>query len=208
MWNWRRRPRGGVEDTQLVELISLLDSVSLSDSDDKWIWELDTDDAFSVKGVRSYLDRQELPEGNIPTRWNKFVPRKVNIMIWRLLLDRLSTRFNLSRKGFDIPSILCPICLNSVEVLDHIFGGCHLTSKIWNAIGRWLDVSLPGDKGPKSILELLDSSGWVKKKKDVIEVIIYTTWWIIWRARNEIIFGQPNDNKDTLFDSIVSVSYL
>ncbi|XP_076924840.1 uncharacterized protein LOC143587430 [Bidens hawaiensis] len=174
VWNWRRRPRGGVEATQLEELISLLDSVSLSDSNDKWIWDLDSDDTFLVKGVRSYLDRQELPEGAIPTRWNKLVPRKVNIMIWRLLLDRLSTRINLSRKGFDIPSILCPICLNSVEVLDHIFGGCHLASKIWNAIGRWLEVSLPGDKGPKSILEWLDSSRWVKKKKDVIEVIIYT----------------------------------
>ncbi|XP_076895068.1 uncharacterized protein LOC143547554 [Bidens hawaiensis] len=68
VWNWRRRPRGGVEDTQLEELISLLDSVSLSDPDDKWIWKLDSDDAFSVKGVRSYLDCQELPESNITTR--------------------------------------------------------------------------------------------------------------------------------------------
>ncbi|XP_076931221.1 uncharacterized protein LOC143596301 [Bidens hawaiensis] len=148
-----RRPRGGVEDTQLEELISLLDSVSLSDSDDKWIWDVDSDDTFSVKGVRTYLDRHELPEGTIPTRWNNFVPRKVNIMIRRLLLDLISTRFNLSRKDVDIPSILCPICLKSGEVLDHIFGGCHPASKIWNAIGRWLEVSLSVDKGPKNILE-------------------------------------------------------
>ncbi|GKA39856.1 RNA-directed DNA polymerase, eukaryota, reverse transcriptase zinc-binding domain protein [Tanacetum coccineum] len=44
------------------------------------------------------------------TRWIKAVPIKVNIHAWKIKLDILPTRLNISKRGMDIDSILCPLC--------------------------------------------------------------------------------------------------
>ncbi|GJZ63625.1 small heat shock protein, chloroplastic [Tanacetum coccineum] len=44
-----------------------------------------------------------LPSLGVKTHWDKLLPRKVNIFMWRLKLDRLPHRFNLSSRGIDIP---------------------------------------------------------------------------------------------------------
>ncbi|XP_076954732.1 uncharacterized protein LOC143629309 [Bidens hawaiensis] len=149
----------------------------------------------------------ELPNVSRPTRRNKFVPKMVNILVWPLFLNRIPTRKNLSLKGIGIASILCPICSNSVKTLDHAFGGCLQVGKIWDAIGRWVNVVFPSNKGPESIVEWLDSARWLKKKKDVVEEIVITTWWFIWRTRNEVIFGSVEGYRDLIIYSIVLVSF-
>nr|GEW34619.1 hypothetical protein [Tanacetum cinerariifolium] len=39
--------------------------------------------------------------------WINLVPIKLNINAWKIRLDRLPTRFNLSSRGLDIPTIMC-----------------------------------------------------------------------------------------------------
>lgn len=39
------------------------------------------------------------------------VPIKVNVFCWRMFLDRLPTRVNLSKKGMDVPRILCLVVI-------------------------------------------------------------------------------------------------
>nr|GEU31451.1 RNA-directed DNA polymerase, eukaryota [Tanacetum cinerariifolium] len=55
------------------------------------------------------------------TRWIKAVPIKVNVHAWKVKLDGLLTRLNISRRGIDIESILCPMCGKAVESTSHIF---------------------------------------------------------------------------------------
>nr|GEV45524.1 hypothetical protein [Tanacetum cinerariifolium] len=54
-------------------------------------------------------------------RWIKEVPIKVNIHDWKVSLDGLPTRWNISRRGMDISSILCPLCELAVETSKHLF---------------------------------------------------------------------------------------
>ncbi|GJW65938.1 hypothetical protein Tco_0117822 [Tanacetum coccineum] len=49
-------------------------------------------------------------DGDGITTWEKTFPRKVNIFMWRLNLDRLPHRFNLSSRGIDIPEISSTSC--------------------------------------------------------------------------------------------------
>ncbi|GJU36726.1 RNA-directed DNA polymerase, eukaryota [Tanacetum coccineum] len=90
--SFRRSVRGGVEDHQLQQLVSMLDSVILSSSNDRWICDLNGDGIFRVKDIRNLLDEFFLPKVNVPTRWVNVVPIKVNIFAWKLALDRLPTR--------------------------------------------------------------------------------------------------------------------
>ena len=52
------------------------------------------------------------------------VPIKVNVFCWRMFLDRLPTRVNLTKKGMDVPSILCLVSDLMVEDVIHLFFSC------------------------------------------------------------------------------------
>ncbi|GJW82331.1 hypothetical protein Tco_0146306 [Tanacetum coccineum] len=92
--SFRRHVRGGVESQQLDQLSLLLDTVILSNMDDRWFWDLNGDGVFQVKDVRSMLDEAFLPKMEVLTRWIKSIPIKVNVFAWNFisivyLLDRI-----------------------------------------------------------------------------------------------------------------------
>nr|GFA19758.1 RNA-directed DNA polymerase, eukaryota, reverse transcriptase zinc-binding domain protein [Tanacetum cinerariifolium] len=77
--SFRRAPRGGLEEEQYLSFVDKVDSVILSNSNDRWVWSIDSSDEFSVKSARSFIDESLLPTVGSPTRWVKVVPIKVNI---------------------------------------------------------------------------------------------------------------------------------
>ncbi|GJV90558.1 RNA-directed DNA polymerase, eukaryota [Tanacetum coccineum] len=77
------------------------------------------------------------PEVSTQTRWIKAVPIKVNIHAWKGRMDCLPTRLNISRRGIDIPSILCPVCGSVTESSSHLFFDCLVAKDNFRKICRW-----------------------------------------------------------------------
>ncbi|GKD04244.1 hypothetical protein Tco_1179218 [Tanacetum coccineum] len=102
--SFRRVIRGGIESTQLSDIMSILGSVILSSNEDRYFWDLNGDGDFRVKDVRNLIDETFLPKDVSPTRWVKSIPIKVNIFAWKVSLDRLPTRFNL-RVSFSLQMV-------------------------------------------------------------------------------------------------------
>ncbi|GJV99181.1 hypothetical protein Tco_1554433, partial [Tanacetum coccineum] len=71
----RRDARGGEESAQLSRISDLLDTVVLSNMGDRRFWDLNGDG------------------------WVKQIPIKVNVLAWKISMDRLPTRVNLHRRG-------------------------------------------------------------------------------------------------------------
>nr|GEU98327.1 RNA-directed DNA polymerase, eukaryota, reverse transcriptase zinc-binding domain protein [Tanacetum cinerariifolium] len=107
-FSFRRNIRGGVEQEQLRDLVTLMHDVSLSPMADRWI---------------------------------KYVPTKVNVNAWKVKLDALPTRFNVSRRGIHIDSIMCAVCDQGVETSRHLFFSCNMVRQTTRMITRWWDVS-------------------------------------------------------------------
>nr|GEZ77055.1 RNA-directed DNA polymerase, eukaryota, reverse transcriptase zinc-binding domain protein [Tanacetum cinerariifolium] len=93
--------------------------------------------------ARFIIDVRLLPALDTHTQWEKCIPRKVNIFIWRFNLDRLPHRLNLSSRGMDIPSIGYPLCNANMESSDHLFFGCDFAKDIWNSVRVWSDALFP-----------------------------------------------------------------
>ncbi|GKD20495.1 RNA-directed DNA polymerase, eukaryota, reverse transcriptase zinc-binding domain protein, partial [Tanacetum coccineum] len=110
---------------------------------DSWRWNLEDDGIFTVHVTRTHIDACMLPSISPCTSWLKVLPRKVNVFIWRFILDRLPTRLNLSLRGIEIPSIECPICNSGMESIDHIFFDCEVASNIWCMVRVWTDIDMP-----------------------------------------------------------------
>nr|GEV76493.1 RNA-directed DNA polymerase, eukaryota [Tanacetum cinerariifolium] len=111
----------GAESHQLSLLTNLLDTVILSNMEDKWFFDLNGDARFCVKDVRCLLDDVFLPKAEVPTRWIKSIPIKINIFAWKLCLDRLPTRVNLAKRNVVVASLLCPLCDSGMEDAAHFF---------------------------------------------------------------------------------------
>ncbi|GJZ45992.1 putative RNA-directed DNA polymerase, eukaryota, reverse transcriptase zinc-binding domain protein [Tanacetum coccineum] len=131
---------------QLTKLIELLLEISLVDiivEEDSCVWDMAIDGIFLVRDTRCLIDAKILPILVPPTSWDKTLPHKVNILIWRLALDRLRHRLNLSAWGMDIASIACPSCNGNMESSSYIFFDCDFAKEIWRLIRSWCDFPLP-----------------------------------------------------------------
>ncbi|GKA10781.1 RNA-directed DNA polymerase, eukaryota, reverse transcriptase zinc-binding domain protein [Tanacetum coccineum] len=98
---------------------------------------------FSVKSVRNLIDDSLLSSNLPPTRWVKEIPIKINVFAWNVQKDKLPTRFNLSRVGIDIQSIVCPICEVGVETVDHLLFSCPMAREVLVKLKRWWNISSP-----------------------------------------------------------------
>ncbi|GJW23542.1 RNA-directed DNA polymerase, eukaryota [Tanacetum coccineum] len=133
----RRDARGGEESAQLSRISDLLDTVVLSNMGDRRFWDLNGDGCFRVKDVRRLLDDMLLPKSDVPSRWVKQIPIKVNVLAWKISMDRLPTRVNLHRRGVQVSPISCPICCEALENLDHLLFCCDLAKDIARSICNW-----------------------------------------------------------------------
>ncbi|GJR96082.1 RNA-directed DNA polymerase, eukaryota [Tanacetum coccineum] len=142
--------------------------------------------------IRELIDDSKLPKEEVATRWVKVMPIKINVFAWRVRLDKLSTRLNLSLKGIDISTIVCPLCHASIESGSHIFFSCPMARHLWMILMHWwelgdIDLASYGDW-----LLWLNSSRISKRLKEILEGVCYVKWWLIWRFRNWLLFGATN----------------
>ncbi|PWA83353.1 reverse transcriptase domain, Reverse transcriptase zinc-binding domain protein [Artemisia annua] len=203
---WVRTVSNGTNAHHLAILQNFLAGIILNDSEDKWVWSIDPP-SFSVKSARCHIDIALHPQVDPETRWNKLLPKKINIFIWRTLRDRLPSRWNLSRKGLEMNSLNCPVCNNGTETLYHSFWTCSLAASVWACVFNWLDLQPPSLSSLNDLYSWIDSISMSTIKRSIIDVISGVVLWSLWSFRNETIFGKEPPKRSFLFDKIVVFSF-
>ncbi|GKC57673.1 RNA-directed DNA polymerase, eukaryota [Tanacetum coccineum] len=141
-----------------------------------------------------------------PQQGDDCIPRKVNIFMWRFMLDRLSHHLNLSLRGIDIPSIGCPLCNANVESSNHVFFDCDNAKAVWSSVRDWCDLSFPAYASFVQVLILRLFSGSCGLIPGRCRIFAATLWWL-WRFRNNIIFGHHSIKRSDIYDNIRSFSF-
>ncbi|GJV12945.1 RNA-directed DNA polymerase, eukaryota [Tanacetum coccineum] len=203
----RRPVRGGLEQQQFFELSSIIHSVSLSSSFDRWVCSVSSDGEFSVKEVRNVIDELYLPSQSESTRWVKVVPIKINIFAWRARRDCLPTRSNLIRRGVSLESSSCPLCLTGEEDVHHVFFRCSLSRAVLQRVCRWWDLDWQDWSSFSEWYSWFSSIRLSSKVKSLLEGVFYVAWWSIWGLRNRTIFDATPPTRSVIFDDIVSHSF-
>nr|GEZ46663.1 RNA-directed DNA polymerase, eukaryota, reverse transcriptase zinc-binding domain protein [Tanacetum cinerariifolium] len=65
---------------------------------DRYVWSLGSSGDYSVASMRKVIDDNRSPNVFTSTRWVKCMPIKVNVFAWKVKMDALPTRFNISRR--------------------------------------------------------------------------------------------------------------
>nr|GEX36441.1 RNA-directed DNA polymerase, eukaryota [Tanacetum cinerariifolium] len=205
--SFRRKPRGGIEQEQFDALADHIRDVILAPTPDIWVWSLEKSGVFSFASIRKMIDDKSLSEVATKTRWIKVVPIKVNVYAWKVKNDYLLTRFNISRCGIDIASIMCPFCSNGVETSSHLFFSCNLARTLTRRIIQWWDISDEEFNAYEEWFSWIVNIRLPSKKKMMLEGIFYSMWWHLWSFRNKFIFDNKIPTKVMLFDDIVSRTF-
>ncbi|GJY62634.1 RNA-directed DNA polymerase, eukaryota [Tanacetum coccineum] len=204
--SFRRAVRGGIEQHQMSDLVSMLESIVLSNSNDRWVCSLSNDGDFKVKDIRIFLDDLFLPHSE-PTRWIKAMPIKINIFAWRARKDCLPTRMNLVQRDINIDSVLCPVCVTNDEDAHHLFFRCDLAQHVLRRLCRWWDLDTYGWSSFHDWLSWFSTIRFPSKSKSLLEGVFYVSWWHIWRFRNRTVFDDKAPNRSEIFDDIVLSSF-
>jgi hypothetical protein len=159
VWCWKLNWRRNLfvwEGELLVQLLELLRHINLSLVDDSWKCEIGADGEYSVKDGYFFLAQNFLPprvwngvDGSVVKRvWVSLAPSKIVIFSWQLLLQRLPTRANLSRRRVLCPpsQSVCVWCHSEAESENHLFATCRVAVEVWVAIYAWLGLTtvVPG----------------------------------------------------------------
>nr|GEZ23859.1 RNA-directed DNA polymerase, eukaryota [Tanacetum cinerariifolium] len=162
--SFRRNARGGIEQHLLVELTSMLESVSLLNSCDRWICDLTSDGDVRVK--------------------------EVNVFTWRARQDCLPTRVNLVRRGINVESCVCQVCSSGEEDINHTLFRCDLAQQVLRRICRWWDLDPSGWSSFQEWYSWFLSIRLSSKVKSLLKGTFFVAWWSIWRFKNHTIFEE------------------
>nr|GEV32608.1 RNA-directed DNA polymerase, eukaryota [Tanacetum cinerariifolium] len=81
-----------------IYFLEYMPGLILSNMLDRWSWSLSGDGEFFVSSTRNLIDDKTLRTVGSKTQCCKYVSLKVNIFYWRVKLNNLPTRLNLSRR--------------------------------------------------------------------------------------------------------------
>ncbi|KAJ0917333.1 putative reverse transcriptase zinc-binding domain-containing protein [Helianthus annuus] len=207
-WGWSRNPASEDERREWNAFIGLLDSVNLPGTGDRWEWIGGNDKVFSVRAVKGFLKSATDFSNNFVLKWSKWVPKKVNILVWRAQMGRIATLDALSKRNCFNGDERCILCNDGLESADHLFRSCIVASEVWFLISKWCNISPISAFSLKDLLEVHEFSGLGAKAKIILKGIIMVGWWCIWLARNNRRFSNKLRSAASIVHDIKSLGFL
>lgn len=220
MWRWDLLHDCSVADAaQAEELKTILQDNPLSNNrQDRWLWIIDNKQTFSVKSCYGWLvnvfagttrTMEGVQAALCSKIWSCDVPTKVQIFVWKMMLNRLPTRDNLERRGIinNVHELCCVLCFEENETANHLFCNCRMSQAVWTAVMQWIGVQLlEEDEIPAHFIGFgLRLKGW--KLKKVKHLVWMATTWVIWQARNRVMFESIVANEDAIIIWIKQISW-
>ena len=190
----------------LSELGINLDNL-LQQNNHGWVWSIDPSNTYIVGSLRKLIDRALLPQPDHETYWLKWVPSKVNIHVWSTLRYRLATLDNLTNRGVELSSLVCRSCNAVSESVDHVIVECSSARLVSANLWRWVEWWPINCRSVSDFWESIDRNNANVISRDVKRMIAAGFLWILWRQRNEKVFGRASKNEKAMSEEIRSVTF-
>jgi len=195
-WSWRlrwRRSRFEWESIMKVELMNLIIGKSpRKEAEDVMVWNGDSNGVFSLKS--EYQTLCQSPNGishdGYSLLWQVKALPKALFTAWRVLIGRLSTYENLTRRGMVVNSTLCVLCKAAEESNHHLFLTCIFAQKVWSLCLRWIGILFVQHKDLMNHFESFYLVHLSFKQNQVWKGVWVAIIWSIWKQRNLVVFKQ------------------
>ncbi|XP_071708148.1 uncharacterized protein [Rutidosis leptorrhynchoides] len=119
---------------------------------------------------------------------NNYIPQKIGIFVWRTLRGRIPVRVELDRRGIDLDSILCPMCNDYIETVEHAIISCKVAKDIWKAIYNWWGSNPPDNASLSNHFSGSGRDNLPGGNKKIWQAVEWVSGYFIWKKRNQKIF--------------------
>lgn len=207
-WDWKQPLRSQRVRDELGLITPLILSTVRSDREDVWVWSPDKEGLFSVKSVRKLFEPQPMTAPAKVFPWSKLLPIKVNVFGWRIWLGRLPTKVALLHRNVHLESSYCSFCEEAAECVDHLFSGCRYTHMLWEEIKIWCRLTSIIAFSANDLIFLHESLTGSNLRRTMTHLVIMVSCWVIWKARNRLIFDQKKTTISEMVGEIKSVGLM
>ncbi|XP_071720755.1 uncharacterized protein [Rutidosis leptorrhynchoides] len=209
-WEWSRGLTGRLNG-ELDQLVSLIrNNAILEEGISTWRFTLGSNGEFSTRCAAAKFDEVIITRNNaslVPTLRNNLIPQKIGIFIWRATRGRLPVRQELDKKGIDLDSLLCPMCNNIVESVDHALVSCKAAKEVWEGVFKWCGFDLPANANLENLFVGLGSGNISDHRKRIWQAIEWVTGYSIWKNRNSKVFRNDAWASSKVINEIQVKSY-
>ncbi|KAK1421261.1 hypothetical protein QVD17_23454 [Tagetes erecta] len=167
----------------------------------------DPSTTFNTKEIRQEIEDLCLPADHRVFHDSKLVPSKVNIFVWRALINGIQTKEALHHRNI-VPNPMCPSCGTNNESPDHVLLNCERALKVWHAVFKWCNIPINQTVTICQLLKIPASLPVTSDTKKLLYAIFLTSLWCIWRARNDQIFNAKTKDTTAIIGDIKSLAYL
>jgi len=136
--NWRRE-RFEWEKYLKEQMKTMISNVNWNvNGQDRLVWAGDENQEYTFKFGYSILNSEDLMQTSeiFQLLWSTKITPSAIVCAWRLLLDRLPTRYNLARRGVQVGNMQCSLCLEGLETAQHLFNTCIMAQQVWDQCDR------------------------------------------------------------------------
>ncbi|XP_071718221.1 uncharacterized protein [Rutidosis leptorrhynchoides] len=176
--------------SEFDELEKLVSSFKIyPDKEDTFSWKLSGNGLFTTKKLaKQIMSKIYTTNGTSSvTMKNNFVPKKVEVFVWREKKERIPVLSELDKWRIDLHSILYPLCEVETESVSHSLLSCEHIRVIWRKVREWWGF----DSANLSFDNLLCSStpsSYSKLGSILWQAVEWVTCYLIWRNRNQKVF--------------------
>ncbi|XP_071695666.1 uncharacterized protein [Rutidosis leptorrhynchoides] len=202
-WCWTRSPLGRALG-ELENLSNMINSFVFRNIDgDSWSWNMTSSGRFTTKALTDLIE-EKIFAGNtlhIETQCNNLIPKKIEVFTWRARLRRLAVRV------MDLDSILCPLCNNDIESVEHSLILCQNAMEVWKKVYNWW--------GFTNVSNLSISEAFLGRSSHRLSPLQEKAWqavecvsgYLIWKNRNQKIFNNKTWNSPMALNEVQVKSF-
>ncbi|KAK2392667.1 hypothetical protein QL285_066003 [Trifolium repens] len=164
---------------------------------DVWIWNTASTGIYSPKGAYEWLLKPSPNHNHSNWKWiwQLQLPASIQFFVWQCLHNSIPTKDVLHRRRV-VNSNMCPRCSTAAETIFHCLFYCTEAACIWKVFGLLNNIPISTEE------ELF---GWCRKILLSHGKTSFVIMWVIWCARNDVIF---NNKRTRVQESVTKIQSL
>ncbi|KAK9077285.1 hypothetical protein SSX86_005622 [Deinandra increscens subsp. villosa] len=206
-WNWKSQPSSPSQLHSLSQLSSILQPFCFSPGNDRWVWLGCNNLQFSTGNIRRRLEHS-WGDFSFKHQWSGWIPRKVDIFVWKAALNRIPVKMELQKRGIILQCSSCTWCSSTNESSSHLLFECITASKTWDLVSSWTKHHISSPATINQAYSQASILGPDTKLSKTLKAIIAGTVWELWKARNGKEFEGRNTHPGRIFEEIKSETFL